>query len=500
VSTGTGTGMERPSPDAAAVEELVAGIRRLEPVSRRLDPGPEERRPFRDAALDYGESFLAGLDQAKAYRADASAARTLRDLPIGEEPARPGTLLALLGRAVDGPGINPASGGHLGYIPGGGLYYAAVGDYLAALTNRYAGVRFASPGATEMEDLLLAWMAGLVGYPGSSGGYLASGGSLANLAAIVTARHARGLKARDYARAVVYLTRHAHHCVDKALRVAGMGESVRRYVAMDGGYRMRADALDSAVAEDRAAGLVPWLVVASAGTTDVGAIDPLPAIADVCDREGLWLHVDAAYGGFFALVDEVRPRLAGIERSDSVVLDPHKGLFLPYGTGAVLVRDRRAMFEAHAYEAAYMQDALTSDALDALSPADLSPELSRHFRGLRLWLPLQLHGLAPFRACLEEKLLLTRYFHRRVAELGYETGPAPELSVATFRWSAADDPEEANRAILSRIHDDGRVFISSTRLDGRFTLRLAALAFRTRLSTVDTLLDLLGGGPGRGRA
>lgn len=472
--------------------DLVGRIRALEPISRALDPGPAEREPVRDAAMAYADRFLDRLGTLKAYERVGDAAGVLSVLPVGDAPADPDQLLAVLGEAVDTPGINPASGGHLGYIPGGGLYYAALGDYLAAVTNRYAGVRFASPGAVAMEDLLLAWMARLVGYPEGAGGTMTSGGSLANLAAIVTARHARGLKARDFERAVVYLTAQAHHCIDKALQVAGMAECVRRLVPMDHGFRMRPDALDAAVAEDRAAGLVPWLVVASAGTTDVGAIDPLDAVGDIAEREGLWFHVDAAYGGFFMLVDEVRPRLAGMARSDSIVLDPHKGLFLPYGSGAVLIKDRRAMAEAHAYQAAYMQDAMGDAALESLSPADLSPELSRHFRGLRLWLPLQLHGLAPFRACLEEKCLLARYFHRQVEALGFETGPEPELSVATFRRvPESGDADTANRAILDRIHRDGRVFISSTRLRDRFTLRMAALAFRTRLSTVDTLLELL---------
>jgi aromatic-L-amino-acid/L-tryptophan decarboxylase len=483
-------------PDAVAADAVAAGlverIRALEPVSSRLDPGPAERRPVRDAALEYADGFLGRLDTGKAYERDGDPAGVLATLPIGETPADTDRLMAVLGAAVDGPGINPASGGHLGYIPGGGLFYAALGDYLAAVTNRYAGVRFASPGAVALEDLLLAWMARLVGYPQGVGATLTSGGSLANLAALVTARQARGLRARDFDRVVVYLTAQAHHCIDKALQIAGMGECVRRFIPMDEGCRMRPDALDATVAEDRAAGLVPWLVVGSAGTTDVGAIDPLDAIADVAEREGLWFHVDAAYGGFFALVDEVQPRLAGMARSDSIVLDPHKGLFLPYGSGAVLIKDRRAMAEAHAYQAAYMQDALGDAALEGLSPADLSPELSRHFRGLRMWLPLQLHGLAPFRACLEEKRLLALYFHQQVAALGYETGPAPELSVATFRRvPASGDADAVNRALLDRIHRDGRVFISSTRVRDRFTLRMAALAFRTRLSTVDTLLALL---------
>jgi glutamate/tyrosine decarboxylase-like PLP-dependent enzyme len=294
---------------------------------------------------------------------------------------------------------------------------------------------------------------------------------------------------------VVYLTGQAHHCVDKAIRIAGMGECVRRYLPVDAGYRMRPDALEDQVAADRAGGLLPWLLVASAGTTDVGAVDPLEALGAIARREGLWYHVDAAYGGFFALVDEVRPRLAGMELSDSIVLDPHKGLFLPYGSGAVLVRDRRPMAEAHRYQAAYMQDTLAEESVQRDSPADLSPELTKHFRGPRLWLPLLLHGVAPFRACLEEKLLLTRYFHAGVAELGYETGPDPELSVSTYRWRPGrGDANACNAAILERIHADGRVFVSSTRLDGRYTLRMAALSFRTRLETIDLLLELLAEG------
>jgi len=467
-------------------------IRALEPLSRRLDPGAAERELLTDAAVSYAESFLVGIEALKAYESDSAPAARLGAVRLGDEPTPADDVLRLLREAVDTPGINPASGGHVGYIPGGGLYASALGDYLAAVTNRYAGIWFASPGAAEMENLLLDWMAKLVGYPAGSGGNLASGGSIANLIAIVTARDARGLRGRDYARAVVYLSEQAHHCVDKALRIAGMGECGRRYVEMDERYRVRPDALEAAIAEDRAAGLIPWLVVASAGTTDVGAIDPLPEIGRIAREHGLWYHVDAAYGGFFALLDDVRPKLAGMEDSDSIVLDPHKGLFLPYGTGAVLVKDKAAMVAAHHYHAAYMQDAHVDDAAAVRSPADVSPELSKHFRGPRLWLPLLLHGLAPFRACLEEKLLLTQYFHERVASLGFETGPEPELSVSTYRWTrAAGDADAFNRALLERLHRDGRLFVSSTRLGGRFTLRMAALAFRTHLEHVDRLLGLL---------
>ncbi|UCC75172.1 MAG: amino acid decarboxylase [Gemmatimonadota bacterium] len=471
---------------------MIKRIRELEAMSRRLEPGREARGPVRDAVMGYAERFLDRLPELKAYEADKEAAKELRKSPIGEQGTVVSELLALFDEAVVVPGVNPAAGRFLAYIPGGGIYFASLGDYLAAVTNRYAGVRFAGPGAVEMEDICLDWMAELVGYPEGSGGNLASGGSIANLVGIVTARDAHGLEARDFERAVVYLSEQAHHCIHKALGVAGLGECFQHYIGMDERYRMIPVELERAIAEDRAKGLIPWLVIASAGTTDVGAIDPLAEIGRVAKAEGLWYHIDAAYGGFFALVDESRPKLAGMELSDSIVLDPHKGLFLPYGTGAVLVKDVRALHRSHYYQAAYMQDIVAEESLAASSPADLSPELTKHFRGLRLWLPLKLHGVEPFRACLEEKLLLTRYFYEEVQELGFEVGPEPELSVATYRWvPEGRDANEFNRALVEEIHRDGRVFVSSTMLDGKFVLRLAALTFRTHLDTIDLLLEIL---------
>jgi glutamate/tyrosine decarboxylase-like PLP-dependent enzyme len=344
----------------------------------------------------------------------------------------------------------------------------------------------------EVEDLLLDWMADLVGYPDSAAGNLASGGSIANLVAVVTAREAREVDHGEARRSVVYLTDQTHHCVDKALRIAGMGDCIRRRVATDSAHRMDPEALADAVDEDRSGGRRPWMVVASAGSTDVGAVDPLRRIGRIGREAGLWIHVDAAYGGFFLLCPEVRALFDGIEVSDSVVMDPHKGLFLPYGLGAVIVRDRDAMYRAHRQTAAYMQDAEEVERPPVDSPADLSPELSRHYRGLRLWLPLMVHGLEPFRAALREKILLARYFHRRVGELGFETGPEPELSVAIYRWiPERGDPDEFNRRLVEAIHRDGRVFVSSTTLRGRVWLRLAVLSFRTHRETVDLLLEVL---------
>jgi glutamate/tyrosine decarboxylase-like PLP-dependent enzyme len=249
--------------------------------------------------------------------------------------------------------------------------------------------------------------------------------------------------------------------------------------------------LRAAIATDRAAGRAPFLLVASAGTTDTGALDPLEALADVAAEEGLWFHVDAAYGGAFLLVESERARFRGIERADSVVVDPHKGFFLPYGSGAVLVRDPEHLRPSHGLRGVYLQDA--TDALDEPSPADLSPELTRHFRGLRMWLPLQLHGLARYRAALEEKLLLARLFHARVQALGFEVGPAPDLSVALFRWVPRDgaDATEFNKRLLAAVLDDGRVFLSTTTIDGVFWIRVAVLCFRTHADRIDAVLEVL---------
>lgn len=341
-----------------------------------------------------------------------------------------------------------------------------------------------------MENMLIRWMCDLVGYGKGSHGNLTSSGSLANMIAIVAARDGKAIKSVDVTRSVIYLSRQAHHSVAKAINVAGLRECPTRYIALDDRYRMRPSDLAAQVEKDKADGLNPFLVVASAGTTDVGAIDPLVEIGDIASRHGLWYHVDAAYGGFFLLTDEGKDKLKGLELADSVIIDPHKGLFLPYGLGVVLVKNVEHLKHAYAFNASYMQDAFAAP--DELSPAEVSPELTKHFRGLRLWLPLKLHGLAPFRACLEEKLLLAKYFHAEVQKLGFVSDIEPELSVVTYRYvPETGDANDFNKRLIEAVVADGRVFISSTMLDGRFTLRFACLAFRTHLATVDTLLGVL---------
>ena len=462
----------------------------LEKISRQLEPLPADRETMRKSVDEYAFQFLNHIENIRAYQAINGEDAGLSLHEFGEEPVKLQALLDLLKKHVDHPGLNPASGGHLGYIPGGGIYVSALGDYLADVFNRYAGVYFAGPGAVRMENMIIRWIAGLMGYPADAGGNLTSGGSMANLIGIVCARDAAGIKARDFEKAVIYITRQVHHSVDKAIRIAGLKECIIRHVPMDDHYRMQAADLDRMITVDKTHRLHPLMVIASAGTTDTGAIDPLDEIGRIAKKHELWYHVDAAYGGFFMLTDEGKEKLKGIEMSDSLIVDPHKGLFLPYGTGVVLVKDAKRLQQSHIYSANYMQDA--ASATDEISPADVSPELTKHFRGLRMWLPLMLHGLRPFRACLEEKLLLAKYFHREIKNLGFEAGPEPELSVVTYRYNPKHgDANEFNKRLVEEVQKDGQVFISSTLIDGKFILRAAILAFRTHLKTIDTLLTVL---------
>jgi len=463
---------------------------KLETAALDLEPTADARSLAQRAVLGYAEDFLDHMGSLKTYESSAGKGEGLLDSPISDDFIDINDAIRLIRDNVDRPGLNPASGGHLAYIPGGGIYYSALADYLASVFNRYAGVFYASPGAVRMENMLLRWMCDLVGYPAAAGGNLTTSGSLANMIAIVTARDGKNIRSADVTRSVIYLSKQTHHSVDKAIRVAGLGECVIRFVELDERFKLIPADLEQKIASDRSDGLNPFLVVASAGTTDVGAIDPLPEIGGIAKENGLWYHIDAAYGGFFVLTREGKEKLRGLDLADSLVIDPHKGLFLPYGLGVVLVKNVEDLKRSYSFNANYMQDAFTAP--DELSPAELSPELTKHFRGLRLWLPLKLHGLVPFKACLEEKLLLAKYFHAEVQKLGFESDVAPERSVVPYRFvPKAGDADEFNRNLIKAVIEDGRIFISSTVLNGKFTLRFACLSFRTHLGTVDTLLEIL---------
>ena len=475
--------------DASKIEAA-----RIEALARRasaLDPDAPSRARL---LHEVGEHVLGFLDQAAeepAYQASTGPARALKDFPA--EPRSLRDALDLLTAHVEHDGVALTSPRNLGYLPAGGLFHSALAALVSAAINRYPAMRSVSPGAVELESATVRWLADVVGYPPTARGSFTSGASLATVTAVVTAREHARLGDGDPATAVVYLTAQTHHCVPKALRLCGLGRVVQRRVAVDVQRRMSPEDLDRLIVEDRAAGRRPWLVVATAGTVNTGAVDPLDAVANVAQQHGLWLHVDGAYGGLYALCPEGLEVLSGLARANSVVVDPHKTLFLPYGTGVVLVRDGELLTRAFATDAAYLEREVdTEDGWP--SPAEISPELTRPFRGLGLWLPLQLAGTDAFRAALSEKLHLARRLHRLLEEHDlFLTGPPPQLGVVAFqavppRRAGTSDRATASAAtaeLAARLRHDGQVFATTTMLDGQVHLRAAIGSFRTHLEDVD---------------
>ncbi len=428
---------------------------------------------------------LAGDPSFDLDGAEAVAASFREPAPEGGRPLGP--LLDRLETAFK-KSFHTTGPGYLAFIPGGGLPSAALADLLSLAFNRFVNVRAAAPAVAEIEATVLRWIAEEMGYGAGSGGILTSGGSLSNLTAVATARAAR--LGDDFTRGTIYFSGETHHSVEKAARIAGFSERSFRRVPTDSALRIDPGALERAILSDAGRGARPFLVVANAGTTNTGAVDPMRDVAAVARRHGLWVHADAAYGGFFRLLPECAGLLAGIEESDSITLDPHKGLFLPYGTGCLLVRERKALLDLHRGGAAYLQDVEGGAAEPNFT--DLSPELSRDFRGLRLWLPVMLHGLGAFRAALREKLALTRLAHEEIRRDGrFEVLHDPALTVLAFRLRAEGRDEDAlNALLLKRVNARRRVFLSSTRTRGRYWIRICVLSFRTH---EDRIRDAIAG-------
>jgi aromatic-L-amino-acid decarboxylase len=446
-----------------------------------LEPGPEELEAQTRAVAGFVLAQLRGLADQPSF--DLDGALALRASFEEDAPEHPTPLVTLLERLK--PAIaksyNTAGPGYLAYIPGGGVYAAALADFIACAVNRYVGVAQAAPALAQIEETTAVWLCRLMGLPSGARGILTSGGSLSNFSAVVTARHERlGEKFQD---GVLYFSEETHYCVAKAARLAGFPRGSLRALPTDARFRLVPAALAEAIRRDKAGGRQPFLVVANVGTTNTGAIDPLREILDLAREHGLWVHADAAYGGFFRLVPGGEALFGPIEECDSITLDPHKGLFLPYGLGALLVRDGEALARVHREGASYVQDVTQAGSLGF---ADLSPELSRDFRGLRLWLPLMLHGLGAFREQLQEKLELARWAHRQLSsDPHFELVDEPQLSVVAFRLRGpAEQVDLVAPELLARVNARKRVFLSSTRLRGRYVLRICVLSFRTHAERV----------------
>lgn len=421
-------------------------------------------------------------------------ARSLRR-PWPERGSPWSDVLRTLDRALT-RSLNTTSPGYLAFVPGGGLPDVAVADLYADLVNRFTGLWMPAPGFVALEMEVLRWLSELVGYGEEAGGLLVSGGSLANLGAVVAARHQR--LPEMFLDGVAYGTEQVHHSVAKALIVAGFPRRAWHTVAVDGRHRMDVDALRTAIQQDRAQGRRPFLVVANAGSTATGAVDDLLALAGLCAEQELWLHVDGAYGGFFPLTERGKASLVGLSRADSITLDPHKGMFLPYGTGCLLVRRRETLREAHAVEASYLPAPQTE--ADAWDFADYGPELSRPNRGLRLWMPLVLHGFGVFREALDEKMDLARMAADGIRQMPHvRMVSEPTLSLFAFRAEPPGmDPAQTdalNRKWMAKTNQQQRVFLSGARIGDPalgyevFVLRVCVLCFRTHSDRIEMLLE-----------
>lgn len=469
------------------MSHLVEKISELHKVSEALEPNSAERTNYINEVSTYANSFINELEESKAF---IGSKETPNAFELSKEKKSLTDILKLYANEIATKGIKPASGGHIGYIPGGGIYTSAIADYLVDITNEYVGMHFSCPGGVAIEHVLLDWMKDMFGFPESAVGNLTSGGSIANLIAMTAARDRHKIKNAVIEKSVVYLSPQVHHCIQKALKIIGLEDVIINYLELDDNSKIKLEDLKAKIETDKRNGLNPFLVVASAGTTDTGAIDPLQEIGSIAKEHNLWYHVDGAYGGFFILVDDKKEKFKGIELADSLVVDPHKGLFLPYGLGAVLVKDKQAIYHSHVVRANYMQDAVAEET--PVNPADVSPELTKHFRSLRLWLPLQLHGIDPFIACLEEKILLTHYFREQLVNIGFEVGPEPDLSVSYFWYPTNDENENTfNEKLLAELHKDGEIFLSSTLINGKFVIRMAILSFRTKLKTIDKAIAMI---------
>jgi aromatic-L-amino-acid decarboxylase len=460
-------------------------------VTYLLEPDAKEMHRLVDEAMQRIVAHVESLPSQPAINVDGATeyARTLIE-PLPRQGQSYESLLDFLFNDAIPRSFNAAGPGYLAYVPGGGLFHSAVADLIANAVNRYIGVCAAAPALVQLETNVVRWFCEILGFPATAGGVLTSGGSLANLTAVVTAR--RAMLPDDFLRGTLYCSNQIHHSFQKAASLAGFPIANIRELPVDETYRIRLDALQDAIARDRADGWTPFLIAGSAGTTPTGAVDDLAAMARIAREERVWFHVDGAYGALFMLTERGRTALRGIEEADSVILDPHKTLFLPFGTGAVLVRDARALRRAHSSHADYLPDMQQEDEL--VDFCEISPELSRDFRGLRVWLPLKLFGIEPFRQQLDEKLDLIEYTLAELRRIdGIEIVAEPQLTILAFRLVrprlSPAELDELNRDLLARITARKRVMLTPAILDGVFVIRIAISSHRTHRDRVDMALE-----------
>jgi glutamate/tyrosine decarboxylase-like PLP-dependent enzyme len=378
--------------------------------------------------------------------------------------------------------------GFFAYIPFSGTWPGALGDFIASATNVYAGSWMEAAGPSQLEVEVIGWFKDWVGYPAEAAGVLVSGGSAANLTALACARESLvGPMSDDL---VAYVSDQAHCSVARSARNLGFRQSQVRVIPSDAQLRMRVDLLESAMDADLRAGRRPLLVSASGGATNSGAVDPLPELAALCRERNVWFHVDAAYGGFAVLDERGRRQLAGLELADSITLDPHKWLYQPYECGCLLVRNGYQLRRAFLITPDYLREATALDR--EVNFSDLGLQLSRMARAFKVWVSVQYFGLDAFRRAIERTFDLTERARARIeASDRLELAANPSLGIVTFRRVFEKDEDVLNAQLIAALEESGLGLVSSTRLKGRYAVRMCVLSHTTGPEDVDRVLDFL---------
>jgi aromatic-L-amino-acid decarboxylase len=460
------------------------------------DPLGLERETMRELGyrtVDMLVDWLLDADAPPLRRAtpDEMRARLGGPPPAGPEPFD--ELLERLRDDVLAFGSRVHHPRFFAFVPGSGTWPGALGDFVSSAANVYAGSWMESAGASQLEREVLAWFADWLGYPEAAGGILVSGGSAANMTALACARETLvGAMADEV---VAYVSDQAHSSLARAARILGFRPEQVRVLPADASHRLEARTLAAAIEADRAAGLRPVFVSASGGSTNTGAVDPLADLAAVCREHGVWLHVDAAYGGFAVLTERGRACLAGIELADSVTLDPHKWLYQPFECGCLLVRDGDRLRAAFEIVPDYLRDSRANGG--EVNFADHGLQLTRTSRALKLWLSIRMFGLDAFRSAIDRSLDLAALAAGRVeASPVLEPMAPPSLGIVSFRRrfegvESEDELARLNAGLVDALERSGLGVVSSTRLRGRYAIRLCVLNHTTRGEDVERVLDFL---------
>ncbi len=384
--------------------------------------------------------------------------------------------------------------GFFAFIPFCGTWPGALGDFVASACNVYAGSWMESAGPTQLELEVLSWFKAWIGFPPHAGGILVGGGSAANLTALACARESRvGAMSPEL---VGYVSDQGHSSLGRAARVLGFGPEQIRVLPHDAAFRLDPDTVASAMDADLRAGRRPLFVAATAGTTNTGAVDPLDELATLCQERGVWLHVDAAYGGFAGLTERGHELLRGIERADSVTLDPHKWLYQPYECGALLVRDDHTLRAAFRMTPDYLQDSEAAE--EEVNLSDRGVQLTRSSRAFKVWLSLQYFGARAFGEAIDTSLDLAQLVCDRVlAGDDLELMAPPSLGIVCFRRRFSEiasddrDADRRNAALVAALERSGLGLVSSTVLRGRYALRICVMNHTTTAGDVERVMDFL---------